>query len=136
MTGYDYEKTTPAIRSADHDNPWRCPWCGQMTWIRSFGDLGQDLGRVQMYCDSSRCDSRETELLIVRGHGALAAPRAGARADVRALAKLDHGYINGNEPGAGAVNAGDLLERPDDRLSLRRAEGDLRIELDQQQPQR
>lgn len=87
----------PAIRSASHKDPWRCPWCGVNAWFVSEGDDARDKGRVQMYCDNDDCDSRETELLVVRGHDEEHRARADIRADVRALRRIDDGGIEGRE---------------------------------------
>jgi hypothetical protein len=51
-----------------------------------------------MYCNNSGCDSRETEVLIMRGHDEEFRRRAGARADVRALVRIDDGGIEGHDP--------------------------------------
>lgn len=54
-----------------------------------------------MYCDSSNCVARETELIIVRGEG------ANMRADARALRKIDDGHQAGDAPSPASVNISD-----------------------------
>jgi hypothetical protein len=56
-----------------------------MEWFVSFGDDRTDLGRVEMYCDNQECDSRETVLLITRGHDDEFCAQADTRPDVQAL---------------------------------------------------
>lgn len=82
---YSNPKNVPAVRAHTRENPTTCPWCGEGKWFVSAGDDGRDNGRVQMYCDSPDCHSRETELIVVRGEG------AHERADVRALQAVDSG---------------------------------------------
>ena len=82
----------PAIRNSSSEDPALCPWCGNRSWFPSDGDDPRDAGRVQMYCAEPDCDSRETELIIVRGEG------AHERADVRALQAIDEGTHTGDDP--------------------------------------
>lgn len=89
MTSYSYADSVPAIREATPKTPWRCPWCGEMTWFTSDGDDRHDSGRVEMYCDNQDCDARETVVLITRGHSHTSTLSADMRADVRALAQLE-----------------------------------------------
>lgn len=94
---YKNPADTPAIRKHTSDNPTTCPWCGQNTWFVSDSDDPRDNGRVQMYCDAVGCESRETELLIVRGEG------ANFRADVRALNMVDDGHHAGDAPSPSTI---------------------------------
>jgi hypothetical protein len=76
-----------AARQESAGPSWRCPWCGNDTWIVSQSDIGTDHGRLEMYCRSERCASRETILIIRRGD------RADQRKDVLALQALDEGRL-------------------------------------------
>ena len=75
---------SPWIRSLPAETPTRCYLCGKTTSIVSFGDLRVDQGRVQMYCDHTDCDARETEIVIV-DDGVTATAQ---RSDVRILAQF------------------------------------------------
>jgi hypothetical protein len=63
---------TPSSWASD-DTPWirhsnnagRCYFCGNDTVVVSYGDLSEDRGRVEIYCESSDCDVREVEVIIV-----------------------------------------------------------------------
>lgn len=58
-----------------------CYLCGSSTMMRSWGDLADDHGRVQLYCDNPDCAAREVDLIVLRdGH-----PDTLRRADVQAL---------------------------------------------------
>jgi ribosomal protein L37AE/L43A len=92
METFNYGSDTAAIREASSESPWRCPWCGENSWIVSREDVGDDLGRVQMFCTNTQCESQETELLIVRAYGVTLAQK---RADVRALRAIDDGVPEG-----------------------------------------
>ncbi len=61
----------------------RCYFCGEESAILSFGDLAQDHGRIEIYCDNGQCDAREMTIIVERGEG------ASDRADVRLLRGLD-----------------------------------------------
>lgn len=102
---YTNPAQVPAIRQHDSANPTTCPWCGDKTWFLSFGDIADDHGRVQMYCDNPGCDSRETELMIVRGE------RANSRADVQALRMIDDGQHTGEGPPPSSITVSDPQER-------------------------
>lgn len=93
MESYHYASDTPAIREASDENPWRCPWCGENTWIVSRDDVEDDLGRVQMFCSNDQCESQETELLVMRAYDATTL--AQRRADIRALRAIDDGVPEG-----------------------------------------
>lgn len=94
----------PNIRQHTPQNPATCPWCGEEKWFVSMYDDSRDNGRVQMYCDNTYCDSRETELIIMRGEG------AHDRADVRALRMIDDGHHAGDVPSPSEVNFADPRE--------------------------
>lgn len=69
----------PWIRGAF--DPCSCLFCGQDTAILSFGDMAEDIGRVQIYCDGEDCDAREVEIIVTEdGTGATR-----NRTDVRIL---------------------------------------------------
>ena len=120
---YDCAAGTPAIRTATREAPWRCPWCGANTWFVLDEDNPLDGGRVQMYCDNSGCDSRETDLLAMRGHDENGQVRADRRADVRALRRIDNGALEGREPlesyRVGNPNEREILERRERRIMWR-----------------
>lgn len=65
----------------------QCPFCGQHTLIRSFGDLRADNARVELYCDSQDCDAREITVLVMRD----ATAETAGRPDVRALEAIETG---------------------------------------------
>lgn len=94
MGSFGFRGGSPAIRQATREIPWRCPWCGESTWFLSDGDIPEDRARVQMYCDSGECVSRETEIIITRGDG------AHERLDVQALHRIDEGIDAGAPTGA------------------------------------
>ncbi|MGV9748371.1 hypothetical protein ACWDTG_26250 [Rhodococcus zopfii] len=61
-----------------------CYLCGNSTMIRAFGDVKDDHGRVELYCDNPDCAAREVELIVMRdGHSATF-----RRADVEALESI------------------------------------------------
>lgn len=102
----------PWIRGAS--DPCGCLFCGQDTVILSLGDMAEDSGRVQIYCDSSDCDAREVEIIVVED--GTAATRG--RKDVRILGHFTpekpRNFWNG--PGAAwssgtapAVRSGDVM---------------------------
>ncbi|MFB7977278.1 hypothetical protein [Streptomyces vinaceus] len=63
-----------------------CYFCGGRTAMRAHGDLPDDAGRLELYCDNQMCDAREMVVLVLRdGAG------AHDRADVRALRVIDEG---------------------------------------------
>ncbi|MFB8181533.1 hypothetical protein ACFC8N_37040 [Streptomyces sp. NPDC055966] len=63
-----------------------CYFCGERTAMTSWGDLPDDTGRLEVYCDNELCDAREVVVLVQRdGAG------AHDRADVRALRAIDTG---------------------------------------------
>lgn len=84
MTGFDINSSQPAARS-EGAKIW-CPYCGSETAIVSMGDVPDDRGRMQLYCNNSYCDVREFEVIAFR-----AGPDAPERADVLALQTLDEG---------------------------------------------
>lgn len=70
---------SPWIRGAS--TPCSCLFCGQDTAILSFGDMAEDKGRVQIYCENSDCDAQEVEVIVVED--GMATTRG--RTDVRIL---------------------------------------------------
>jgi len=67
------------VRGLPEDTPTRCYLCGKTTSIVSYGDLWVDQGRVQMYCDHTECDARETEVVVVDDGTAATAQRSDVR---------------------------------------------------------
>lgn len=63
----------------------QCYFCGQMTAKLSSSDVEADTGRVDVYCNNTWCEARETTVLIIRD-GA----NASERADARMLAAIDN----------------------------------------------
>jgi hypothetical protein len=68
-----------------------CFFCGQDSVNLSYGDLREDHGRVEIYCDNGDCDAREVEVIVV--DDGTAATRT--RSDVRILA---HFAPDGHRP--------------------------------------
>ena len=103
MTVHGEQSATVAVGWSVDEQPWvrraapagfealaragggaRCYFCGQDSVKVSAGDLSQDTGRVQLYCDNPQCAAREMTVLVERdGVG------AARRADVRALKVVD-----------------------------------------------
>lgn len=138
MSAYEYNADVPAIRAANPEHPWVCPWCGDRTWFISSGDDRTDRGRVEMYCDNPDCDSRETVVLIVRGHTSDYSADASDNADVRALADTDAApsrHVAGSGTDAAAEwLTGYLLDHggeasADDVVSAAQAQGISRTKL-------
>jgi len=101
-----YQRTHPNVRLADAMRavgrstgaapvakqavPWieradtaaGCYFCGQESVKLSYGDLREDHGRVEIYCENGDCDAREVEVIIV--DDGTEATRS--RSDVRILA--------------------------------------------------
>lgn len=71
----------PWVRTTPEGTPTRCYLCGRTSSIVSFGDLPEDHGRVQMYCEHHQCDARETEVIVVDD----GSPATVQRSDVRIL---------------------------------------------------
>lgn len=75
-----------ARRSTSAGQAVRCYFCGGETAIGSYGDLPDDTGRLELYCDNELCDAREVVILVRRD-----GDDAYVRADVRALRAIDEG---------------------------------------------
>ena len=84
-TGEFEEGTTPAIREAADE--YRCPFCGENTLVRSYGDLSDDNFRVELYCENALCDTREMAIIGLRMNGRV----SDRRADVAAIQAVDDG---------------------------------------------
>jgi hypothetical protein len=81
-----------------------------------------------MYCDNGGCDSRETDLLVMRGHDENFRRRADTRADVRALVRIDDGAIDSREPiMEGDIRDTSLWNEEQDRHTLRVVAADRRF---------
>jgi hypothetical protein len=65
-----------------------CYFCGDSTVIRSWGDIEEDTGRLELYCDNQACSARSFTVLV-RIDGVSAANRA----DNRVLNWLDRGGV-------------------------------------------
>jgi hypothetical protein len=88
----------------------------------SEGDIPEDTGRVQLYCDNGECAVREMTVVVERN-----GVRAGKRADVRALNAVDGVYATGEEH-EGPMGLRLLRLRPDagpEALARRQHEGPL-----------
>ncbi|WP_040623507.1 hypothetical protein [Mycobacterium parascrofulaceum] len=79
----------PWVRRADREID--CYFCGQETVLLSYGDLTGDYRRVQIYCDSSDCDGREVDVIVL-ADGTEATRN---RTDVRIV---DHFAPDGHRP--------------------------------------
>ncbi|GGY57996.1 hypothetical protein GCM10010385_03950 [Streptomyces geysiriensis] len=75
-----------ARRALDAGHTVRCYFCGGESAISSYGDLPDDMGRLELYCDNELCDAREVVVLVRRD-----GEDARLRADVRALAAIEKG---------------------------------------------
>nr|WP_202473915.1 hypothetical protein [Streptomyces sp. SID5466] len=75
---------TPWARRQGTGQTLPCYFCGEKTAILAFGDLPDDPGRLELYCDSPMCDAREVVVLVLRDGAS-----ADERADVRALEEVD-----------------------------------------------
>lgn len=75
-----------ARRSLEASETVPCYFCGGQTAVVSFGDVSDDKGRLELYCENQLCDAREVVVLVGRD-GA----DAFLRADVRALRAIDQG---------------------------------------------
>lgn len=77
--------STPWVRGVDGSPAGSeaiiCYLCGSSTMMRSWGDLADDHGRIQLYCDNPDCAAREVEMIVLEDGN----PATGRRADVRAL---------------------------------------------------
>ncbi|WP_180276510.1 hypothetical protein [Mycobacterium kansasii] len=83
------ERAVPWIQRANARTT--CYFCGRDSVIVSFGDLSEDHGRVEIYCENSDCDAREVEIVVIDdGTGATR-----NRSDGRILA---HFTPDGNRP--------------------------------------
>lgn len=82
-----------------------CYLCGQSTMIRSLGDVENDHGRVQLYCDNPHCAAREVELIVLRDGNSATLRRADVEA-LEAIAAAAHHPIQAlGEPGSWIVGA-------------------------------
>lgn len=61
-----------------------CPFCGQASAKRSYGDEEADTGRLELYCTNDNCQAREITVLVMRD-----SYQAHTRADVRILHAID-----------------------------------------------
>lgn len=61
-----------------------CPFCGQLTAKRSYGDEAADTGRLELYCTNEDCQAREITVLVMKD-----SYQAHTRADVRLLRAID-----------------------------------------------
>lgn len=76
----------PWIRRSNRSSRRRylCYFCGQQSAIISSGDLDNDAGRLEIYCDSPDCEAREIAVIVMRD-----GCHASLRADVRVLQWID-----------------------------------------------
>lgn len=85
-----------------------CYFCGEPTAIISVTDFAEDTGRVDIYCDNTRCDAKEMTIIEIRGG------RRQNRADWRALEAVDHPEDGGTtiaDVMAQTLARGDVLPR-------------------------
>lgn len=102
----------------------QCPFCGQFSAKRSYGDEAADTGRVELYCTNEICQAREIVVLVMKD-----SYQAHTRADVRLLRALD---TNTTEFAVDDVPPpvrylGDLIDADSEALTPRRQNtGDVR----------
>lgn len=92
-------RTAALVSASEPAAPWiqqvdaraGCYFCGRDSVILSFGDLGEDRGRVQIYCDNGDCDAREVEVIVSDDGGTATRNRS----DVRIL---EHFPPDGRRP--------------------------------------
>ncbi|MWV58725.1 hypothetical protein [Rathayibacter sp. VKM Ac-2754] len=102
---------TPWVRSAlvgpaaNSPGYAQCYFCGQMTAKLSESDVEADTGRVDVYCNNTWCEARETTVLILRDGAA-----ASDRADTRMPAAIDNDLHSTQQKPFKVLSLGELLE--------------------------
>lgn len=98
-----------------------CPFCGQLSAKRSYGDEPADTGRLELYCTNEDCQAREITVLVMKD-----SYQAHTRADVRLLRAIDAGtttFTEDDEPPK-AVFLGELMAKRGETLTPRRQNTD------------
>ncbi len=63
----------------------RCPFCGAAKTILAWGDISENDGRIEFYCDNEHCEVRTFTVI------AMTIGRPNGRSDVTALKEIDAG---------------------------------------------
>lgn len=96
----------------------QCYFCGEMTAMISANDLASDTGRVEVYCNNTRCEAREMTVLVSRDGS-----KASSRADVRILKSIDEDTRSSAPPPWTPIPLGQIVEGSDKQSLSRRLDG-------------
>ena len=94
----------------------QCYFCGQDAAILSYNDL-DDAGRLELYCDNPNCDVRTVAVIVLKD----GTNDTAARADVRALERIDRGPAARGRGGGSLRTLGSSQVDPGDVIARRRA---------------